>query len=218
MMDFFVREARAILSGPMAIIRLGTCGSLVDDDDVGQYVLSTSSCHVTRNVDVFTDTALGLGPTRTALSTGLDSYYHISKPCQPSTELTRLVQKELQETDLQFGMGANCSADSFYASQGRLEHCIRDANDGMLDLLRDDFGIRSLEMETFQLFHLAQCCTKDPHRRIHAASLMLVAASRPKNTFIALDDKKHQLEIQAGRLCLQALAKFPLTIIRPHPA
>jgi uridine phosphorylase len=35
MMDFFVREGRAIVQGDMIIIRYGTCGVLVENIEVG---------------------------------------------------------------------------------------------------------------------------------------------------------------------------------------
>ncbi|CAE8664854.1 unnamed protein product [Polarella glacialis] len=35
MMDFFVREARAVVEGPMAIVRFGTCGCLQESTAVG---------------------------------------------------------------------------------------------------------------------------------------------------------------------------------------
>ena len=35
MMDFFVRESRAIVTGPMAMIRYGTCGGLTEYANAG---------------------------------------------------------------------------------------------------------------------------------------------------------------------------------------
>ena len=39
MMDFFVRESRAVVKGPMAIIRYGTCGGLHPDAFPGTIVV-----------------------------------------------------------------------------------------------------------------------------------------------------------------------------------
>lgn len=55
-MDFVVRETRAIVSGPMAIIRFGTCGGLKEDVVPGSVVVSGSgSVSIVRNPDAFFD-------------------------------------------------------------------------------------------------------------------------------------------------------------------
>ena len=54
MMDFFVREIRAVVPGPMAIIRYGTCGGLGPDAIPGTVVCaSQGSSFVGRNYDYF---------------------------------------------------------------------------------------------------------------------------------------------------------------------
>ena len=40
-MDFMVREARAVLDGQMAIIRLGSCGSVREDVHVGTVAVAS---------------------------------------------------------------------------------------------------------------------------------------------------------------------------------
>ena len=39
-MDFVVRECRAVVEGDMAIIRLGTCGSVQDPANLGNIVVA----------------------------------------------------------------------------------------------------------------------------------------------------------------------------------
>jgi uridine phosphorylase len=54
MMDFFVREARAIVEGPMAIVRFGTCGGISDQSAAGTIVVAEEgSAYVSRNYDYF---------------------------------------------------------------------------------------------------------------------------------------------------------------------
>jgi uridine phosphorylase len=54
MMDFFVREVRAVVDGPMAIIRFGTCGGLTDHSRAGIVVVATEgSSYISRNYDFF---------------------------------------------------------------------------------------------------------------------------------------------------------------------
>lgn len=57
-MDFVVREARAIVTGPMAIIRFGTCGGLQAAVAPGSVIVAgKGSVCVTRNPDAFQDDA-----------------------------------------------------------------------------------------------------------------------------------------------------------------
>lgn len=54
MMDFFVREVRAVVEGPMAIVRFGTCGGLTDHSRAGTVVVATEgSSYISRNYDHF---------------------------------------------------------------------------------------------------------------------------------------------------------------------
>lgn len=53
--------------------------------------------------------------------------------------------------------GINLTADSFYSSQGRVDSSFEDHNETLLqDVVQTYPKAVSLEMETFQLFHLAQ--------------------------------------------------------------
>lgn len=56
MMDFFVRETRAVVQGPIAIIRFGTCGGLARNSLPGRIVVAShGAALVTRNPDSFSD-------------------------------------------------------------------------------------------------------------------------------------------------------------------
>lgn len=53
-MDFVVRETRAIVEGPMVIVRFGTCGGIQPDVPPGSVVVSShGSVAVVRNPDAF---------------------------------------------------------------------------------------------------------------------------------------------------------------------
>jgi Phosphorylase superfamily len=79
MMDFFVREARAVVKGPLAIIRFGTCGGLAARALPGSIsVASKGAALVSRNVDEITDMVDSLHGERTvspqdSLESGIDS-------------------------------------------------------------------------------------------------------------------------------------------------
>ena len=54
MMDFFVREARAVVEGPMAVVRFGTCGGLVEAAAEGSIVVASGgTSYICRNYDFF---------------------------------------------------------------------------------------------------------------------------------------------------------------------
>eukprot|EP00913_Durusdinium_trenchii_P007759 g7286.t1 len=53
MMDFFLREARAVVKGPMAVVRLGTCGCLQEHVKVGNVSVADGSALVQRNYSHF---------------------------------------------------------------------------------------------------------------------------------------------------------------------
>jgi len=59
MMDFLVREARAIVDGPMIIVRYGSCGGIIPEAVPGTVILNTSgSLNVQRNCDAFSTSPL----------------------------------------------------------------------------------------------------------------------------------------------------------------
>ncbi|KAF8629532.1 hypothetical protein AX15_003401 [Amanita polypyramis BW_CC] len=151
-MDFFVREVRECLIGDMVVIRLGSCGALIDVP-VGTIVVPKASVAITRNVDY--DFVNSEGPTK--------SPYIISKPVAADPELhVKVIEALLAARPPSWKAGAigglvNASADSFYSSQGR-QTSFPDDNAGLIEHLKGTVpDVATLEMETFQLFHLAAC-------------------------------------------------------------
>lgn len=57
--DFFVRECRAVVQGDMVIVRLGSCGSLSERAPIGSVVVPYESVGVSRNYDAFLPTSSG---------------------------------------------------------------------------------------------------------------------------------------------------------------
>lgn len=150
MMDFFVRETRAVVQGPMAIIRFGTCGGLADSTKPGTIgVASQGASAISRNYDAF--------PLD---STSSEEHYKIYKVIPADAAVTAAMLDELRS---EIGAdrvieGVNVTADSFYSSQGRIDSNFADANDNIISrvLARVPNAI-TLEMETFNLLHLARC-------------------------------------------------------------
>ncbi|TFK33738.1 nucleoside phosphorylase domain-containing protein [Crucibulum laeve] len=152
-MDFFIREVRESVSGDMAIVRLGSCGSLIDLP-VGTIVVPQACVAVNRNFDYdFTYPE----------NNGNEPAYRISKPVAADQELHDEVHKALEgakpagsKTTILAGI-VNASADSFYSSQGR-QTSFPDANADLIEHLKASTkDLATLEMETHHLYHLAAC-------------------------------------------------------------
>lgn len=151
-MDFFVREVRECLSGDMAVVRLGSCGALVDAP-VGSVVIPRASVSINRNVDFdFTN------PGKCD-----EVAYRISKPVSADPTLHQEVHKALAAAKPAASKAVilagivNASADSFYSSQGR-QTSFQDHNSDLIEQLQTEIeDLATLEMETFHLYHLARC-------------------------------------------------------------
>jgi len=151
-MDFMVRETREIVHGDMIIIRLGSCGGLLDIP-VGSVVIPRASIAITRNLDY----DFASDETEEAD----EQPYRLSKPAYPDAELHAAVVKGLDGAKPAAYNGSivndtvNASADSFYSSQGRITS-FPDHNSKLLEQLTGKIeGLATLEMESFHLLHLA---------------------------------------------------------------
>lgn len=193
MMDFFVRETRAVTTGKLVIvrlfflvhhslykqiisnsfIRLGTCGGLSSDAVPGSIVLAShGSALITRNPDAFT-----------ASSLKHEEPYRIHQIAAADSILSDFVETQLLEVidESRLVKGLNITADSFYSSQGRVDKNFRDDNEDIIDKIITMYpDVKSMEMETFQLFHLANSC-KEP---IAATAAAIVVANRKSNQVI----------------------------------
>ncbi|KXN85898.1 hypothetical protein AN958_10740 [Leucoagaricus sp. SymC.cos] len=166
-MDFFVRETRECLEGDMVIIRLGSCGALINVP-VGSVVVPKACVAVNRNVDY--DFA------RPENNCSGKPAYRISKP-SINLIFQVLADRVLHQELVGFLQNArptgwvgpviagvvNASADrSFYSSQGR-QTSFPDQNSDLLERLRASTAdLATLEMESFHLYHLASCWAGRP--------------------------------------------------------
>jgi len=245
-MDFFVREVRECLSGDMLVIRLGSCGGLVDVP-VGSVVVPKACVAVSRNVDFDF-----LNPERCD-----QPAYRISKAVAADSELHLQVYKSLEKakpagsttpiiTDV-----VNASADSFYSSQGR-QTSFPDRNEHLIAHLQATTrDLATLEMETHHLFHLAACWGKitvsdsqsppltttpvvpttsqpstasqisvaplaSPDTVIRAAAAQMIFASRTSQDFIT-PEQVHETERWTGLGVLAALYAMDIPTDRLHP-
>jgi len=201
MMDFMVREGRHIVEGPMCIIRLGTCGSPRKDIPIGAIVVAPSSICVTSNFDNFDGTD-GINETTSEIK----SAYNISKPVKGDQAVFQSLMASLQSSisDHPVIEAIDASADSFYSSQGRVDPNFADQNETIIsNILKAYPNTGSLQMETFQLFHLARLSKE----KIDTGACAIVLAHRCSNDFLD-HNTKHKLELLAGTACLDVLTKW----------
>ena len=205
MMDFFVRETRAVTPGPLIMVRFGTCGGLTETAVPGSIVVaSKGSGYVTRNPDAFIhcyfDDVAAVGERPAA--------YNFAKVAPSNAVLSGIVMEELSKAvgeGVVLG-GLNVTAESFYSSQGRIDEAFDDENTSIVSSILAAYeGAQSMEMETFMLLHLAKC-SKVP---IHATAAAIVVANRVTNTVVE-GDVLERLESSGGRAVLNAIIAMDL--------
>jgi len=200
MIDFVVRECRAVVAGDMAFLRLGTCGVVDEATPIGTVcVASEGSVLVRREPDMFGVEGGCSGPP-----------YSVSRPVPADPQLAGLLVRCLEEELGAGGVaeGMNATADGFYASQGRVGSDFADDNEALVDLvLAAQPTVRTLEMETFALLELARA--SNPQRPVVACAAAIGLAQRRSNDFLT-KEALEALERKAGRGAMRALAQRPL--------
>jgi uridine phosphorylase len=201
MMDFFVREARAIVEGPMVIVRFGTCGGIDAAAEPGTIVVaSQGSAFISRNPDAFHSAAA---------HENLPDPYQLHKIVPADAHLSaRLVEALGNIVGTQCIVeGVNITADSFYSSQGRKDDRFDDRNENLIDgNIKTRYpNARSLEMESFYLLHLAHS-SKLP---IKASAAAIVVANRLSSRVIDEKVLAH-LEKSGGKAVLATVCAQPL--------
>jgi uridine phosphorylase len=146
MMDFVIREIRQVVDGPMAAMRLGTCGIMNLSCTAGDVVVASKG-------SVFIQTNYGA-----IIDGNRDDAYTLTKIVYPDAGLSKSMLNSMREIigESNVKEGGNCSADSFYGSEGRQDPSFADLNEDLIDRLKEHFpDCCSLEMETYKLLSLA---------------------------------------------------------------
>lgn len=197
MADFLVREARAIVEGPLLIVRFGTCGCLDGSIPIGSIVVaSPGAVLVRREPDAFRKNAKN------------GKHYSISQPVESDLQLSELTYEHLKKGwgEQRTFKAMNATADSFYSSQGRDDANFDDQNKTLLKEIQEAQPlVKTLEMETFVLLDLAEVCAEP----IRATAACLVLANRSSNEFLD-NTRVAEAEAGGGRAIIQALIEFPL--------
>lgn len=209
-MDFLVRELRAITVGPLVIIRVGTCGA-INSGRIGMISLpGAGALMVLRNYSYrFGAVKAEEGSTLTTSTKAArePNAYIYSPPFHPNAHLMAILQtegmKQVGPERLVNGLHATC--DSFYGTQGRPSSQFHDDNDGLIEHLRDNLGVETIEMETGHLFHLAKC---SKGHDIVAAAIHVIVADRQRNEFLTNLDHRLLLDRHAARIALNTLKMY----------
>lgn len=217
MIDFVVRECRAVVPGKMAILRFGTCGGVNDFAPGDVVVASKGGVMIRRNTDAVA--AAIEGRTFTSESGGVLSATHefpydVSQVIPADAELSRIFFEKMTaamaESKLGYSVkhGLDATADSFYSSQGRTGNSFLDLNETLIDHVAKTLPeLAVLEMETAHLYDLARA--SQPDFRIAASAACIVLASRTKGGVVSKEDMI-TMERFGGRAALETLTSYPL--------
>ncbi|CAO1614470.1 unnamed protein product [Parajaminaea phylloscopi] len=235
LVDFFLRECRAVVSGDLIVVRLGSCGSIDAKVPLGSIAVPSRSYGIFRNYDWF-------HPRTTKSERDSSKPYTLTLPLEADAELhdslVASLQSETPEAtpDLFDGRRpkvvskvVNGSADSFYSSQGRLSgDAFWDANETWVDeMAGPEHGIQTLEMETYLLHHLAMAAEGEPgshngqekdeavRPRVRTAAVQMIFANRHTSAFIT-PDEVHELEAWAGKAVCDAMVQTEIPADRLH--
>ncbi len=205
MMDFFVRETRAVVTGPMMMIRYGTCGGISSKPSAGSVVVVEKSGLVLRNYNSFKNGKLSGEP------------YMILDSVNATSKISEQLQKDMVNTlgdSVPVHVGTNVTADSFYGSQGRIDDRFLDDNKDLINKVQKFYknDAKSMEMETFQLLHLASC-SNDEHP-IYTGAAAIVVADRQTSEVIS-DTMLDFREIEGGRAVLNTLVTVSFDDLKP---
>ena len=163
------------LKFPLTIIRCGSCGALQADIGIGDLVISTGALRL-ENTSTF--------------------FVEAGYPALASHEVILALLKSASDGNFPHHLGITATAPGFYGAQGRRIPGFPVKDEGLLDRIAKQ-GVKNFEMESSTLFTLASL------RGIRAGTICTVFASRPRNTFIAPDQKDRQ-ELKAIRTTLGA--------------
>jgi uridine phosphorylase len=222
--DFVVRECRAVAArGPMAVLRLGTCGGVVPDALPGTVMVATASVCVRRNPDAAAAPLAAAAPPPPPLPRGCAEGaptlaatpalpFDVSGVVRAHGALAQLYGARLRSglAPKRFPVreGLDASADFFYASQGREGAFWDDRNAALVPLLADA-GVACMQMETFHLYDLARTSLA-PNRVFAAAAAIVLVNRTAKDAGAVSGEDVSWLEVVGGRAALEALTEFEM--------
>lgn len=110
MMDFMMREASFVLPGPVAVIRLGTCGLFNRDLPPGTVLTAgKGAMYIYMNYCYFNGACNSDGNKETEFSP-----FSLTKPINCDRQLNDLLKRNLKTANIPTFDGLCASAESFY--------------------------------------------------------------------------------------------------------
>ncbi|KAJ2559444.1 hypothetical protein EV175_000337 [Coemansia sp. RSA 1933] len=213
MMDFFVREVRMVVQGPLTIIRLGSCGSICKAQP-GDAIVADGAFGISTNYAFYANTP------------GATEPYVLWPTVLPDRTLTSCLSTSIAQK-IKGGAshvfsGQVGNADGFYGAQGRAGDDFYDANSTLLQRIHEEYPTAAaLEMECHMLLHLASISTGQTGtapQSIRAACALVVFADRTGNSFIS-PEKSAQAYSDISTAVLDALViDSPTQTDSMHPA
>jgi len=146
-------------------LRVGTCGSIQPDIELGDIVISTASVR---------------------LDGASKDYAPVEYPAVSSFEFTQDIIAGAKESGAPFHVGVTASTDTFWQAQERYDsytgYLLRSKRGSMEEW--SDLNVKNFEMESSALFVMASVM------RLHAACITGVVAKRVESEKISTDAKK----------------------------
>ncbi|EAY05267.1 Phosphorylase family protein [Trichomonas vaginalis G3] len=188
MVDLLVTQARAILEGPIYLIRFGTCGSLHADVPVGCFAISNKAYGIRQSYE------------------NEEFPYELStKPFIMDEDLMNRIYKEFTESMPQYRsvIGPVWSADTFYGSQGRQDSNFISHNENVISkILEIEPESLNFEMETYILAFLGHMF---PQAQLRVGAVCITLAQRTSGAFLS-NEEKYTMECTAADALLKILS------------
>lgn len=190
MVDLLVTQARAIVDGPIYLIRFGTCGSLHADVPVGCFAISNKAYGIRQSYE------------------NEEFPYELSKkPFDLDEDLMNRIYKEFTASMPQYRsvIGPVWSADTFYGSQGRQDSNFISHNEKVIEkILEIEPESLNFEMETYILGFLGQMF---PEAQLRVGAVCITLAQRTSGAFLG-NDEKYTMECTAADALLKILSEI----------
>ena len=191
--DFKARKRKGN-SSPLTLIRIGTCGGIQQENDVGTLVISKYAIGMD-STGLFFQQKI---PDKISNEIEKEAYRIITESTpknmrfrgkispyvsKASEEIVDSLIKNAKKLGYSYTSGITTTAPGFFGAQGRkvegLIETIPNLQENLAELKINGEKIINFEMESSLLFHLSQ------HLGYRAGTICPIIANRPKGTFLA---------------------------------
>ena len=190
MIELLIVQVRALLQGPIYMIRFGTSGSLSADVPIGCFAISNKANGIRIDYE------------------NLEFPYEFTKESiDMDEEIYKLLFKEFTTLlpEYRSVIGPVWSADTFYGSQGREDNNFINNNKKVISkVLEFDPNSLNFEMEAYVLAFL---CNKFPEAQIKSGAICITLAQRTSGDFLS-NEIKYDMENKAALVLFKILSEL----------